>query len=259
MDKCITWGIFARKCVVFCRIVLKKAGWGVEMLFVLNSRKLFVVLALLCALQLTLTVYLYFSSSGNVTSLLDYTVVIDAGHGGVDAGVTGVNGTKESHLNLVYSKQLGQLFSQCGFNVVYTRTDENGLYGLPTQGFKMRDMNKRMEIINESEADIVISVHMNKYSSDYRTGAQVFFQKGSEAGQLLANSIQQYVNRLNSRNLESIAGDYFITRESNCVGVIVECGFLSNASEEEKLNTPQHQQQLTNAIFCGVMMYLYSL
>ena len=64
------------------------------MLFVLNSRKLFVVLALLCALQLTLTVYMYFASSGNVTSLLDYTVVIDAGHGGVYVGVTGLNVNK---------------------------------------------------------------------------------------------------------------------------------------------------------------------
>lgn len=229
------------------------------MIVALNGRKLLTVVALLCALQLTLTFYLLFGMSSNTTSLIDFTVVIDAGHGGVDCGVTGVNGTRESHLNLLYSRQLGKWFEQCGFNVVYTRTDEGGLYGLPTEGFKMRDMEKRRQIIEDSSADIVISVHMNKYSSSYRTGAQVFFQQGNEEGQTLAQSVQDCVNKLNSRNLEMLKGDFYITRTSDCPSVIVEFGFLSNAEEERLLNTAERREKLTRAVFDGVMMYLYSL
>ena len=94
-----------------------------------------------------------------------FTVCIDAGHGGVDGGVTGVNtGVKESDLNLSVSRLLKEHFESCGITVVMTRKTKDGLYGTATSGFKRRDMEKRREIIEQSKPDMVISIHMNKYS-----------------------------------------------------------------------------------------------
>ena len=89
-------------------------------------------------------------------------IVIDAGHGGIDAGVRGKStGVKESDINLSISKKLMGYFADAGFAVVLTRKNNGGLYGLSTSGFKMRDMKKRKEIIEQNKADMVISIHQN--------------------------------------------------------------------------------------------------
>ena len=143
------------------------------MFVVLKRRRLVIVLMVLIALELALTTALcvrQFASAND--SLIDFTVVIDAGHGGIDGGVVSANGVKESSLNLAYAKTLGQLFEQSGFNVVYTRTTEDGLYGLPTQGFKRRDMQARKNIVDKTCPNLVLSIHMNKFSAGYRSGRQ---------------------------------------------------------------------------------------
>lgn len=193
-------------------------------------------------------------------AILDYTVVIDAGHGGIDAGVTSANGVKESELNLKYSKTLGQYFADGGFNVKYTRTDNGGLYGLPTQGFKKRDMEARRQIIAASGADIVISVHMNKYPSDSsRSGPQVFYQSNDQDGKALADSIQLALNDMTGNSHEALSGDFYICRTSQMPAVIVECGFLSNPTDEQLLTSDEYREKLTMTIYRGVMLYLYSL
>ena len=163
------------------------------MFAVFRLKKVYFLLAILISFQLILTITLCLFTFGSTNaSLIDFTVVIDAGHGGVDGGVVGANGSKESDLNLLYAKALGDAFLHRGFGVVYTRTNQGGLYGLPTKGFKMRDMNKRKQVIADSNAQLVLSIHMNTYSNPSRSGPQVFFQKGSNGGQLLANSIQHW-------------------------------------------------------------------
>ena len=149
------------------------------MIVVLKGRKIVAVLAVLIALQLALTTFLCTDMFSEKTSVVDFTVVIDAGHGGMDGGVVSATGVRESDLNLQYAKTLGELFRRSGFNVVYTRKTKDGLYGLPTKGFKLRDMKKRREIILQSQPNLVISVHMNKFPQSSRSGPQVFFQKGS--------------------------------------------------------------------------------
>ena len=122
------------------------------MFVVIKRRKLVLVLLALIVVQLTLTTALcvnQFAASSH--SLIDFTVVIDAGHGGIDGGVVSKSGVKESTLNLAYSKTLGELFKNAGFNVVYTRTTEDGLYGLPTNGFKRRDMQERKRIAEQAK------------------------------------------------------------------------------------------------------------
>ncbi len=228
------------------------------MFVVCKSKWIFVVLAVLLVVQTALTAALLgHSLSAQRTTLIDFTVVIDAGHGGIDGGVVGVDGVKESTLNLQYAKCLGEIFSTAGFNVVYTRKTEGGLYGLPTQGFKMRDMQERKRIIEQAQPNIMLSLHMNKFGMGYRSGPQVFFQQGKQDGRVLAESIQRVFNDMTGKQRQALGGDYYVCRETSCPAVIVECGFLSNPDECAALQTEQYRTQICRLIYNGVMLYLY--
>ena len=250
----------ARKRPHFCDFhKVCRSKRGSTMFVVLKSKKVIATLLVLIVLELCLMTYLCVSQFGaQKTSLIDFTVVIDAGHGGIDGGVVGVDGVKESTLNLAYAKELGAIFERSGFNVVYTRKTEGGLYGLPSKGFKLRDMKARKAIVDDAHPNLVISVHMNKFSASYRKGPQVFYQEGKQDGQTLANSLQRVFNDYTGNNHEAIAGDYYICREIDCPAVIVECGFLSNAEECAELQTDSHREQICGYIFSGVMLYLYN-
>ena len=229
------------------------------MFIVWKSKKVIAWLLVLIVIQLALTTYLLVDTfSSTKTTLIDFTVVIDAGHGGIDGGVVGVDGVKESALNLAYAKQLGEIFDRSGFNVVYTRKSEGGLYGLPTNGFKLRDMRKRKEIIDKARPNLLISVHMNKFSQSTRSGPQVFYQEGKEMGQKLAESMQRVFNDFTGNSHQAIAGDFYVCRETSCPAVIVECGFLSNPDECAQLQTDSYRETICNQIFNGVMLFLYS-
>ena len=229
------------------------------MFAVFRLKKVYFLLSILLVVQLVLTAFLCFSMLGNKSvALMDFTVVIDAGHGGIDGGVVGASGIKESDLNLSYAKALGQAFEQRGFAVVFTRKTQGGLYGLPTKGFKMRDMESRKQTIVQSNANLVVSIHMNKYSDSSRSGPQVFYQKGSTSSQALATSIQSALNQFTGNTHQPLSGDYYVCRCSTVPSVIVECGFLSNPTEEQLLLDDSYRDKLVEEIFVGVMMYLYS-
>ena len=121
----------------------------------------------------------------------EYTIVIDAGHGGRDGGAIGKNtGVTESELNLMYAKELQSLCEDYGIGVVMTRSDMNGLYDESATNKKKSEMERRKSIINGSGADIMISLHMNAFPLPSSNGAYVFYAKGSEQGLNLAKSVQ---------------------------------------------------------------------
>lgn len=185
-------------------------------------------------------------------------IVIDAGHGGIDAGVRGVaTSSKESDINLAISRQLKSYFIAAGFKVVMTRTNNGGLYGSSSSGFKKRDMQKRKEIINECNADMVISVHQNFCPIPSRRGGTVFFDKNSEVGRDLANCIQKSLNSMDecvSKNT-ALTGDYFMLKCTESPSVIVECGFLSNSEDDKLLSSEDYQKKIAYAIFKGAVAY----
>lgn len=183
-------------------------------------------------------------------------IVIDAGHGGIDAGVRGVEtGAKESDINLAIAKKLKGYFAGAGFKAVLTRNDNGGLYGLSTKGFKMRDMKKRKEIIENNNADMVISVHQNFCPIPSRRGGTVFFDKSSESGKALAENIQKELNELDSsvKKNQALAGDYYMLKCTQNPSVIVECGFLSNPEDEKLLLSDEYRERLAYAIFKGAV------
>ena len=220
------------------------------------KKSLIIILAVIIAVGATLGICAGVVSASTHTD--GTTIVIDAGHGGIDGGVMGVaTSTKESDINLSISKYLRGFFSNAGFNTILTRSDQGGLYGVSSKGFKMRDMKKRKEIIENCNADMVISVHQNFCPIPSRRGGQVFYDKNSECGKLLAQSIQTSLNKMEQcvKQNSPLVGDYFMLKCTTNPSVIVECGFLSNKDDEALLVSAEYQKAIAYAIFKGAVAY----
>ncbi len=188
-----------------------------------------------------------------------FTVVIDAGHGGIDGGALGATtGVRESDLNLLIAKNLKELFEESGFIVVMTREADEGLYGTTDPGFKKRDLSAREKIINNSLADLCISVHLNVYSSERRRGAQVFFNREILESKKLADLIQGRINGIGEspRLYNALHGDYYLLNQSKIPTVIVECGFLSSPEDEKLLLNEEYRAKISSAIHKGCVDYL---
>ena len=186
-------------------------------------------------------------------------IVLDAGHGGVDAGVSGVStGVRESELNLDVVKKLEKYLVDAGMAVVLTRSTDAGLYGIATGNLKRKYMEKRKNIINGAAPTLVVSIHMNKYSLSTRRGAQVFYKSGDESGKLLASCVQESFNSMKEapRQCSPLSGDYYILNCSPYPSVIAECGFLSNPEDEALLVTEEYRDSVAYAIFKGIVDYL---
>lgn len=229
-------------------------------MLVLRKRSFVIILTLIsCLIAFIICVNSLGLSALSDTAVNKPKIVLDAGHGGIDGGVTGISsGVKESELNLILVKKLEKLLTSAGFNVVLTRSSDAGLYGVASGNLKRKDMLKRKEIINNAKPDLVVSIHLNKFSVSSRRGAQVFFREDSPEGKRLAISIQSYFNALEeaTRSFDALKGDYYILNCSPYPSVIAECGFLSNPEEEKLLLTDSYQDKIVDAIFQGITTFL---
>lgn len=186
-----------------------------------------------------------------------YSIVIDAGHGGKDGGAVGkTTGITESELNLKYAKTLQDLCEDFGIGVTMTRSDMNGLYDETASNKKKSEMEKRRSIINNSGADLMVSLHMNSYPLSSCEGAQIFYAKGSELGFKLAKSVQTSVclSFEKARKYVSV-GDYFVLNYSNIPSILIECGFLSNPHEEKNLINDDYCEKFCYNILAGILSY----
>lgn len=186
-------------------------------------------------------------------------IVIDPGHGGIDPGMLGVNGTVEKNINLDISKKLKIRLEQEGFRVILTRSDDAGLYAENAPNKKISDMKERCRIIEESKADYVISIHQNSFSDSAVCGGQVFYYKHSTEGAKLAGCIQrafkEYVDVTNDRKIKANE-NYYMLVHTPCPTVIVECGFITNYGEAALLVTEEYQEKVVEAIAKGLSEYL---
>lgn len=186
------------------------------------------------------------------------TIVIDAGHGGSDPGKVGIDGSLEKDINLAIAGYLKKELQSKKYNVVMTRETDTGLYQESDSNKKIADLHKRIEIMNGSDAALVVSIHQNSFTGESSKGAQVFYHSASEEGKKFAGIMQKkiasYIGDGNHR-VEKANSDYYILKNSNPIAIIVECGFLSNSQEAALLTDSGYQKKMACAIAQGIYEY----
>ena len=186
-------------------------------------------------------------------------VVVDAGHGGNDPGKVAVNGSLEKDINLAIAKRLAWYLEQADVTVIMTRDSDSGLYSQNDSRKKTSDMQKRCQIMNESKADLAVSIHQNSYHDEEIFGGQVFYYADSALGKRLAERIQKrfdYVLGAENRRQPKANESYYLLLHAECPAVIVECGFLSNWREASLLGDEEYQDRMAYTIHMGILEYL---
>lgn len=180
-------------------------------------------------------------------------VVLDSGHGGKDPGKIGINGALESEVNLKISEKIKKILQKQDITVIMTREDENGL-----ADSKVEDLKARVTLINEKKPYIAVSIHQNSYPQEEIRGAQVFYFTHSEEGKAAAEVLQNALLEADPDNTrQAKANDtYYLLKKTEAATVIVECGFLSNKEEADKLITEEYQEQMAAAVAKGILEYI---
>ena len=186
-------------------------------------------------------------TSGNISE--KKTVVIDSGHGGKDPGKVGINGAQEKELNLQIAEKLKKYLEEHQITVVMTRIKDERL-----ADSQVEDLKARVELIDKESPALAVCIHQNSYHEEEIHGAQVFYYSHSSDGEKAAVIMQKALLAVDSDNTrQAKANDtYYMLKRTEVPTVIVECGFLSNNEEAEKLVTKEYQQQLAEAITQGI-------
>ena len=187
-------------------------------------------------------------------------IVIDAGHGGIDGGATSCSGVLESAINLEIALRLNDLMHFLGYETVMIRTTDTSIHiqGNSIAAQKVSDLKERVRIVNETENAVLISIHQNTFSDSRYSGAQVFYSDTQGSRELAVNLQTAFTKTVNSdsqRKSKTSKGIYLMD-QIRCTGVLVECGFLSNPVEEERLRDRTYQQKMCCVIAATVGTYL---
>ena len=179
-------------------------------------------------------------------------VLIDAGHGGADPGKVGINGALEKDINLQVARKVREKLEARGLEVVMTREEDI------MQGGKKEDLNKRIQLIEKSKAELVVGIHQNSFTDPEVKGAQVFYYSESEEGKAAAQVMQESLKTVDPSNEREIKANssFFMLKNTKRTTIIVECGFLSNPEEAGSLVNNEYQEQLAEAICSGIMKWL---
>ena len=188
------------------------------------------------------------------------TIVIDAGHGGIDGGAVSVSGALESEINLCIARKLEQMIAFCGMKPLMTRNDSNAVSeeGNTIREQKVADIKKRISFINNVDNPILISIHQNHFSESRYCGPQVFYA-GTNSSNDFAILMQQCLcDALNPSNLRKCkkSTSVYLMDKILCTGVLVECGFLSNPHEDMLLQNSTYQKKIVCAIAKATAQYL---
>lgn len=183
-----------------------------------------------------------------------YTVVLDAGHGSSDSGKVGINGVLEKDINLSISKKTKKYLEEKGIRVVMTRGKDESLAEGENGNRKVQDMKARVKRINDTKPDLAVSIHQNSYHEESIHGAQVFYYEHSESGEKDARILQEALLAVDPDNTRQVKANttYYLLKRTEVPILIVECGFLSNQEEAEKLASEDYQKELAKAIANGI-------
>ncbi len=185
-------------------------------------------------------------------------IAVDAGHGGMDGGAVGYDGTLEKDINLQVAKKLKKLLKSGGAKVIMTRTKDESIHDSSAKTVreqKRSDLLKRKTIASDQGTDIFISVHMNKFEQSQYRGAQIFYAD-NEDSRHLAGCIKERIvpvsEKSEEREIKPAYSTMYILNGTSRPAVIAECGFLSNPEEEQLLNDSDYQDKIANALYLGI-------
>jgi len=234
---------------------------------ILNKRSIYVIALAVVIVILTSISIFYASTPANLfTDPKSGIIVIDAGHGGIDGG-TNKDGILEKEVNLALAIKLKNNLEQKSYKVVMTREKDVSLDGLSDLDTSrhLRDLHARADIINSSNAQLFISIHVNcNFNKPVTDGSIVFYSDRFSQNRELAYSVQRALNNMfvNGRKRtvhDPQKGEFFILKYSEIPGVIVETAFISNEEERKLLLREEFQEQLSTAIGEGVEKYLRAI
>lgn len=186
-----------------------------------------------------------------------HTVIIDAGHGGVDGGATGVNGVLEKKLNLQLAEKLEKICRLMGYEVIMTRTEDVSLGEDAPKGHKkMTDLKRRLAFAEENPEAVFVSIHMNKFPEEYCRGVQVWYSPNSEKSRRLAgilkNAVDTKLGSENKRENKAANSSIYLLNRMKNTGILIECGFLSNNEECALLCDGTYQTRLAACIYYAI-------
>ena len=227
------------------------------MLCIIRKTHIFLACAVVLIFILSFTAYNY-ADSVPKSETDPNILVIDAGHGGMDGGAVGKNGTLEKDINLKVSKYLKEIAEKNGKNVIMTREEDVSLSTTESQKVrnqKRSDLENRRQILQKNNTGIFVSIHMNQYDSEEVRGAQVFYADNPKSRDL-ANKIQtSLINGIadgNKRVAKPAPSNLYIFKGCESTAVVVECGFITNNKDFEKIKDATYQRKAAKAIFDAV-------
>jgi N-acetylmuramoyl-L-alanine amidase len=248
-------------------LVQKKQGTGYIMIVLVKKSNITLIILIFL---LSIAVYSLNPAGEDATPASSVstlgTVIVDAGHGGEDPGkVSSYSGVNEKDLSLSIAKLLANQLEEAGYRVIMTREEDKLVYREGTTDItdkRKQDLTRRKDMMDNSGADIVVSIHLNDFSQSKYYGAQVFYPPNSEKSKLLALCVQKTlredVDPSNKREALVKSTPIVILRNLKTPTIIVECGFLSNQQEEQKLRSDQYQLRIARAIKTGIDEYYSS-
>lgn len=225
---------------------------------VINLKKL--LLVTLCV-SITLAFCSFFIHYENKTNSVDnkniskYTVVIDAGHGGTDAGTIGIDGTEEKKINLEIAKTLYDYLMVCGINTVLIRNGDYEIYK-ENEERNRSDLYNRLDFVNSFENSVLISVHQNHFENEREWGTQIWYSANTPESKIIADNIlinvKDFLQPNNKRENKESDNSYYILYKASVPSVMVECGFMSNKKENRKLQDFDYQKDISYCILTGI-------
>ncbi|AHF05698.1 N-acetylmuramoyl-L-alanine amidase [Desulfitobacterium metallireducens DSM 15288] len=229
-------------------------------IFIRNTKGMAAIIIVLLMASLVFSVL--WQGSTVVISHLNNTqhiVVIDAGHGGYDPGAITSQGLYEKEINLQMAKRVGELLKPSGIQVFLTREEDidyvpEGTRGRQTK--KQADLNYRIDLAKQANAEAFISLHLNSTVTGKNSGAETFYQNQSEEGKRLAESIQEELIKVPGMNRRiAKPGDFYVIKNTPMPAVIVELGYISNPQERVRLQQTWYQDQLARSVAKGIAQY----
>lgn len=186
-------------------------------------------------------------------------IVIDAGHGGVDAGTSSADGTAEKDINLAIALDLYDFLNICGIDCKLIREDDTEFY--PNGEDRSRsDLYNRLDYVNSVENAVLVSIHQNHFSDSGEWGMQVWYTANVPSSKKLADNIlnntKMFIQPDNTRSNKQSDDSYYILYKASVPSVMVECGFMSNPQEVSNLESSAYRKRLTCTITLGITQYL---